>query len=155
MLRLNKENRPVFFACLAVTGLTLLLLQLWPTNTNNPPIVSTPEWSDEQSQQLVERACYDCHSHETDWPWYTNVVPAYFLLTNDVTRGREVLNFSRWEETCCTEAQIEKMAITVTKNHMPLPYYVVLHPESRLTDLERGQIVYGLMETMAGNVIQD
>ncbi|MBK8902566.1 MAG: heme-binding domain-containing protein [Anaerolineaceae bacterium] len=152
MLRLRKENRPIFFACVTAVVLTLTLLQLWPTDTTNPPVVTTPDWEDEHIQQLVERACYDCHSHETRWPWYTKVVPAYFLLAYDVQRGRDTLNFSRWEETCCTQEQIDEMAETVTKNHMPLPYYMVLHPEAYLSDVERGQLVYGLMDVMNENL---
>lgn len=152
MLRLRKENRSIFVACVTAVVLTLTLLQLWPTDTTNPAVVSAPEWPDIHTQQLVQRACYDCHSHETRWPWYTNVVPAYFLLAYDVQRGREALNFSRWDETCCTEEQIGEMAETVTKHHMPLPYYMVLHPESYLSDVERGQLVYGLMDIMKENL---
>ena len=148
MFRLRKENRSIFFACVAAFILTLLLLQLWPTDTTNPPVVSTPQWSDVYTKQLAERACFDCHSHETVWPWYTNVVPAYFLLAYDVRRGRDAFNFSKWDETCCTEDQIDRMAATITKNQMPLPYYGVLHRESYLSDVERGQLVYGLIETM-------
>lgn len=152
LLRLRKENRSIFFACVAGGMLALLLLQLWPTDTSNPPVVSTPAWDDVYTTQLAERACYDCHSHETAWPWYTKVVPAYFLLAYDVQRGRQVLNFSRWEETCCTEKQIDEMAATVTKNHMPLPYYLVLHPEARLSQVEQGHLVYGLINTMRANI---
>lgn len=151
-LRLQKENRSIFFASIAAVVLTLLLLQLWPTDTSNPPIVSTPTWDDVYTAQLAERACYDCHSHETAWPWYTKVVPAYFLLAYDVQRGRAALNFSKWEETCCTEEQIDNMAATVTKNHMPLPYYLVLHPEARLSQVEQGHLVYGLISTMNENL---
>lgn len=155
MLRLRKENRSIFFACVAAVVLTLTLLQLWPTDTTNPPVVTTPTWEDEHTQQLVERACYDCHSHETRWPWYTKVVPAYFLLAYDVQRGRAALNFSSWEETCCTKDQIDEMAETVAKNHMPLPYYMVLHPEAYLSDVERGQMIYGLMEIMNKNLDEE
>ena len=152
MLRLRKENRSIFFACITTIVLTLLLLQLWPTDTSNPPVVSSPDWSSAHAAQLAQRACYDCHSHETSWPWYTKVVPAYFLLANDVQKGRKAFNFSKWEESCCTEEQIDNMAETVNKNHMPLPYYLVLHPEALLSDVERGQLVYGLMETMNRNL---
>lgn len=155
MLRLRKENRSIFFACVAAFILTLTLLQLWPTDTSNPPVISTPQWNDEHTKQLAQRACFDCHSHVTVWPWYTKVVPAYFLLAYDVRRGREVLNFSSWKETCCTEDQIDRMAVTVTKNHMPLPYYLVLHPEASLSDIEQGQLVYGLIETMNAQLPSD
>ena len=152
MLRLRKENRGIFFACVTAVVLGFVLLQFWPTDTSNPPVVTTPAWQSERTHDLAQRACFDCHSHETDWPWYTRVVPPYFLMAHDVSRGRSALNFSEWEESCCTQAQIDDMAITVTKNHMPLPYYLVLHPEAKLSDVERGQLVYGLIQTMETNL---
>lgn len=128
--------------------LAFLLLQLWPRNHTNPPIISTPEWDQAETAVLVERACFDCHSHETVWPWYTDIVPVSSLLEYDVARGRNVYNFSDWAGNCCTEEQIERMAAIVGRDQMPPPYYVLLHPEARLTNEERGKLIYGLIATM-------
>lgn len=133
----------VFFSLLAFA-----LLQLWPRNQTNPPVVSTPEWDSRQTAVLAERACYDCHSHQTHWPWYTNIVPISSLLEHDVEAGRAVYNFSEWESDCCTREEIEQMAAIVGRKQMPPPYYTLLHPEVRLTDEERGKLIYGLIATM-------
>ncbi len=131
------------------------LLQLWPRNQTNPPIVSVPNWDSEQTAELVYRACYDCHSHETRWPWYTNIVPVSSLLEHDVAAGREVLNFSDLEAGCCTEDQIERMAAIVGRDQMPPPYYVLLHPEAQLTSEERGKLIYGLIATMENELNEE
>jgi hypothetical protein len=134
------------FALVMVTA--VILMQFWQPDTTNPPVVSEPVWDDAQTEALVRRACYDCHSNETFWPWYTRIVPFSHLLLRDVENGRAVLNFSDWDATCCGVAQMNDMAETVNKREMPLPYYLVLHPEAQLTDFERGQLVNGLLATM-------
>lgn len=131
------------------------LMQLWPLNTDNPAVRSEPDWDSEQTLLLAQRACFDCHSNETDWAWYAHIVPTGNLLVKDVQNGRRVLNFSEWEQTCCTLAQIDEMATAVNKNEMPLPYYVVLHPEADLSDVERGQLVNGLIATMENAIGQE
>lgn len=97
-------------------------------------------------------ACFDCHSNETVWPWYARIVPFGNLLEKDVLNGRKVLNFSEWEQTCCTLALQDEMAATVNKGEMPLPYYLILHPEAELSATERGELVNGLMATMDAEI---
>lgn len=124
------------------------LLQLWPRNHTNPPIVAAPEWDSVQTAELAQRACFDCHSHETRWPWYTNIVPVSSLLEHDVEDGRAAYNFSDWDAECCTQEEIERMAAIVGREQMPPTYYTMLHPEAHLTDEERGKLIYGLIATM-------
>lgn len=131
------------------------LLQLWPRNHTNPPIVSVPNWDNAQTAELVDRACFDCHSNETHWPWYTDIVPVSSLLEHDVEAGRVVLNFSDWEASCCTEEQIERMAAIVGRDQMPPPYYVLLHPEAQLSNEERGKLIYGLIATMENELDEE
>jgi hypothetical protein len=131
------------------------LLQFWPRNHTNPPVVSVPDWDNGQTAALVNRACFDCHSHDTHWPWYTDIVPVSSLLEHDVETGREVLNFSDWEASCCTEEQIERMAAIVGRDQMPPRYYVLLHPEARLSMEERGKLVYGLIATMESELDEE
>jgi hypothetical protein len=70
-------------------------IQFIPVGRSNPPVeeeILTPP----QVKTILKRACYDCHSHETKWPWYSQVAPASWLLAWDVHEGREELNFSTW-----------------------------------------------------------
>ena len=131
-----------------------LLIQLWPLELTNPPVTSEPAWNETRTQEIARRACFDCHSNETVWPWYAHIVPFGNLLETDVHKGRAVLNFSEWEATCCTAQQIDDMAETVNTGEMPLPYYVILHPEAELTDTERGDLVNGLIDMMNAQLNQ-
>lgn len=126
------------------------LLQLVPRNQTNPPRIREPQWDSARTRQLTYRACFDCHSNESVWPWYAKIAPFSMLLEQDVEKGREALNFSEWDVDCCTQAEIDAMAETVNKGQMPLPYYLLLHPEAQLTAVERGQLVNGLIATMSG-----
>jgi hypothetical protein len=143
-----QADKKILIALVLALIVALLLIQLWPLELTNPPPTSEPAWNNAGTRQLAERACFDCHSNETVWPWYAHIVPFGNLLETDVHKGRAVLNFSEWDQTCCTRQQIDDMAETVNKGDMPLPYYVILHPEAELTDTERGDLVNGLIATM-------
>ncbi|MEZ4732768.1 MAG: heme-binding domain-containing protein [Caldilineaceae bacterium] len=127
----------------------LLLIQLIPVGSRtNPPVIAEPNWDSPATRALAQRACYDCHSNETVWPWYSYVAPVSWMVVKDVIEGRQVLNFSEWtlEEQLMTEP--EEAVEQVSKNLMPLPYYILLHPAADLTDLEQGQLINGLLFTL-------
>lgn len=148
MLKDVSTDKKIVLGVLAGVAVLLVLIQLWPLELDNPPVVSTPEWDSERTREIAERACFDCHSNETVWPWYSRIVPFGNLLEKDVHDGRGVLNFSEWEQSCCTQEQVDDMAETVNTKEMPLPYYIILHPEADLTNAERGDLVNGLIATM-------
>lgn len=87
---------------------------------------------------LLTRACFDCHSSETRWPWYASVPPVSYLMHRDVTEARAALNFSEWStgagRTPIRAAGMLSAACAAVKSHiMPKPPYPYLHPESRLS----------------------
>jgi hypothetical protein len=113
---------------------------------DNPPVIQEPNWDSPRTRELANRACFDCHSNETHWPWYSRIYPMSDMLRHDVTEGRKVLNFSEWtvgHESFRPEEAVE----TVAKGQMPLPYYVILHPEADLNDAERAELINGLIAT--------
>mgnify|MGYP001580179689 FL=1 len=79
-------------AAVFVAPLLMQLLPVWLLKTN-PPVAAEPKWDSEQTRALTKRACFDCHSNETVWPWYSNVAPASWLIIFDTQRGRNELNF--------------------------------------------------------------
>jgi hypothetical protein len=87
----------------------------------------------------LRRACYDCHSNETRWPWYAFVPPASWLVTHDVREGRGHLNFSRWGEYNALDRAdlLDEACELVTEEEMPLPQYLLLHGDARLSESER------------------
>jgi hypothetical protein len=116
----------------------LLLAQLVPVDRGRPPVegeVPAPP----ELRALLERSCYDCHSHETVWPWYGYVAPFSWLLAWDVREAREELNLSTWNRYSAKKQakKREEMWEEVDHGHMPLWYYLPLHPEARLSDADR------------------
>jgi len=63
----------------------------------NPPATGEPPWNSPQTRELIRRACFDCHSNGTVWPWYSNIAPVSWLVRRDVNGGRSHLNFTEWE----------------------------------------------------------
>ena len=87
---------------------------------------------------LLRRACYDCHSHDTRWPWYSRIAPVSWLVVNDVDIGRQHLNFSIWGGYHRFERAdlLDKSCELVSQGTMPLRSYVWMHPNARLGQRE-------------------
>jgi hypothetical protein len=97
----------------------------------------------EDVKALLVRACFDCHSSQTVWPWYSNIAPVSWLVTGDVKKGRKHLNFSEWEgypegkRTVKLEAVIQE----VDKETMPPEIYFAMHKDAVLSRQERDRII--------------
>lgn len=89
----------------------------------------------------LRRACYDCHSNETAWPWYSHVAPVGWLVRQHVAEGRKQLNFSEWllaGETGFNDwSGFEKICTEVRSGSMPMADYVRLHSEAELSEADR------------------
>jgi hypothetical protein len=118
-----------------------ILLQLVPYSRNhtNPPVVKEPAWDSQATRALAKRACFDCHSNETTWPWYSNIAPISWLTQNDVEEGRSRMNFSD-----CRRERGDEAAELILSGEMPLAKYTLMHPEARLTPAEREALAQGL-----------
>lgn len=132
-------------ATLLATGFGLL--QLIPTPAgSNPPV--KPGHSIEahlplphEIRNVFDRACRDCHSNTTRWPWYGRIAPMSWLLARDVTKARQVMNLSDWPATAgrtptLTAATLLAACAGVESGRMPLAGYRKLHPNSRLNPAE-------------------
>ena len=113
----------------------------------NPPVVAEPTWNSPETRALVVDACFDCHSNETVWPWYSNVAPFSWLVQRDIEEGREELNFSEWTG----EAEGEDAAETVIEGSMPPDAYTILHPKARLSEEQKARLVDGLNRTFGSD----
>lgn len=117
----------------------LLVIQLVPygRDHSNPPVRAEPAWPSPEVRALAVRACFDCHSNETKWPWYSNVAPASWLVSNHVEEGRHELNFSEFDRP---QKHAKDAAEELEEGEMPLPGYVALHADAKLTDAEKQQL---------------
>jgi hypothetical protein len=138
---------------LAKIGLALLalfvLLQLVPYGRghDNPPVSGEPPWDAPRTRALFMRACGDCHSHSTEWPWYSHVAPVSWLVAHDVEEAREHFNVSTWDRG---PGDADEAAHEYEEGEMPLWFYVPLHPEAKLAAEERDQLLAGLRATFGG-----
>ncbi len=122
-----------------LVGLGLFLaIQLVPVERSNPPVLAEVP-APPEVREVIERACYDCHSHETRWPWYAQLAPASWLLAYDVAEAREHMNFSDWKQYDEDEQRdlVEEAWEEVEEGEMPPWFYLPLHPEARLSDADR------------------
>ncbi len=97
---------------------------------------------DAETLAILRRACENCHSQQTVWPWYSHVAPISWLLARDVQQARLHMNLSRWNDYS-TDDQLRLLSAigsAVRNREMPVQRYLLLHPEARLTDAERQQI---------------
>jgi Haem-binding domain len=97
---------------------------------------------DPETLALIQRACQNCHSQNTRWPWYSHVAPVSWLLARDVQQARSHMNLSQWQDYSTDDRLRLLSAIgSAARNHvMPPQRYLLLHPEARLSDLERQQL---------------
>ncbi|MFK7802548.1 MAG: heme-binding domain-containing protein [Anaerolineae bacterium] len=118
---------------------------LIPVDRANPPVGREINWVSAESADLARRACYDCHSNETVWPWYSYVSPISFRIADHVEHGRRHLNFSEWDQPQDTHDLIE----VIENGEMPLSDYLRQHPEADLTEAEKAILIAGIKETLA------
>lgn len=143
---MKKRSKKIFGTVLGAGLALLLLIQAVPYGRDhqNPPVVQEPTWDSPATKEMATRACYDCHSNETIWPWYSNVAPMSWLVQRDVDKGRSKLNFSDLQ---AAGDEIEELGEVVLEGEMPKPIYLPTHPEARLTQAERNQLAQGFANT--------
>ena len=120
----------------------LLLAQLIRPERTNPDFDSALEIKlDETIKPLIVNACYDCHSFETTWPWYSNIFPMSYTIAKHVRGGRHMLNFSLWQELNDEEQKesLRKIRGSVVSS-MPLLHYTMAHEKAQLSNEEREMI---------------
>jgi len=114
---------------------------------SDPPVRQEPPWDSEQTRAMVVDACYDCHSNQTAWPWYSHLAPTSWLVQRDIDGGREKLNFSEWDSP---QEEAQEAAEAVQEGTMPPWQYRLLHSSARLSSSERQALVQGLAATFGG-----
>lgn len=131
---MKKTYRNIFFAILAI----IVLIQIIPVDRSNPQseaeIIATSD-----VKTILENSCYDCHSNQTNWPWYSYIAPVSWLVSKDVHDGRKHLNFSNWENLS-TEKKADKLDEIweyVSKGEMPMPIYTFMHPSAKLSNEQK------------------
>jgi hypothetical protein len=136
-----------------ILGLVLVVvavgLQMMPRGhrRTNPISSGEPAWDTPRTRELFVRACSDCHSNDTRWPWYSHVAPMSWYVIDHVEEGRARFNVSRWTDAMAEEAREARKEIE--RGKMPLPSYLWAHREARLSAAEKAELARGLDRTFA------
>jgi len=128
----NLRNAAIVFA-IVVVGIQFVSIRA--TNPNSTGEIAT----EPEIAAILERSCYDCHSNETDWPWYGHVAPVSWWIVHHVDEAREEMNFSEWDKFTELQQQSLRRQIwrQVEGGHMPLPDYLRLHKEAKLSETDK------------------
>jgi Haem-binding domain len=131
---------------LGIVGL-FALVQLIPYGRthSNPRVVEEPKWASPRTRELAVRACFNCHSNETKWPWYADIAPFSWVVQKDVEDARSVINFSEWNRTYDLA---NESGPSVIRGDMPPYKYRMAHPEAELTADEKLELARGLNATV-------
>jgi len=124
-----------------VVFLILLGIQFIPINKTNP-IITQDIQAPAEVKNILRNSCYNCHSNETKWPWYSNFAPISWMVINDVNDARKKMNFSTWNKISFEKKEelMKDIWDEIRQEDMPLTLYTYIHPESKLDLLQKNII---------------
>lgn len=123
-------------------------IQLAPVNRSNPRVLREVKWDSPETRVLAKRACFNCHSNETVWPWYSRVAPISWRVAGHVTEARSKLNFSSWHYP---NEDFDEITEVLEKGEMPLWDYLLVHGNAKLSPAETARLLEGLKATFAAD----
>ncbi|MDD2383424.1 MAG: heme-binding domain-containing protein [Sulfurospirillaceae bacterium] len=120
-------------------GIFVLMQFIRPDFTNRAVDEKMALHADEKVMSVLKKACYDCHSDETKYPWTQNIAPASWVIADHVKEGRIALNFSQWEtiDTKLKTTRLKRAQQLVSNGLMPIPSYTMIHKEAKLNQDEK------------------
>ena len=147
---MSRRTRNIILGILGLGIIVFVIFQIIPAGSinadfaspGNPPVTYEIKWDSPETEKLARAACFDCHSNETRYPWYSNIAPVAWLVNHDINEARRKMNFSIGSKLFSD--QMEKQ---IESGAMPKPYYLPLHPEANLTDAQKKQLIDGLIAT--------
>lgn len=127
---------------LAALTVFFVVIQFVPADVGTNPAVETDIGAPPEIDAILRRSCYDCHSFETRWPWYSHVAPSSWLLARDVKEGRHHFNLSTWNQYNSSRRAkiIREMWDEVDQGDMPPWFYLPMHPDARLSDEDKAKL---------------
>jgi hypothetical protein len=124
-------------------AVVFIAVQLVHPDRPNPPVqgdLSAPP----AVKDAIVRACYDCHSNQTRWPWYSAVAPVSWWIHYEVKEGRNRMNFSSWTDYTSDpgseDRKLDEIARLTASGSMPPWYYLAMHPTAHLSEADRTAI---------------
>ncbi|GAB2544941.1 heme-binding domain-containing protein [Rufibacter soli] len=126
----------------------LVLIQFIKVDTTNPPVDKAKDFitlknPPQQVTGILKASCYDCHSNETTYPWYTSVAPFSWWIKDHINEGRRKLNFSEYGDLPAKRAKhkLDESYEMVAEGEMPLTSYTLLHRDAALSDTQKQELL--------------
>ena len=141
---MKKPLRTSLVAAVMVLGVASLLVHPFGAVRAHAPVgpLLTSAVVDTETVRILQRSCQNCHSQNTDWPWYSYIAPVSWLIENDVWQARSHMNLSGWDRYSVVKRQelLSELAAAVRSRQMPPPRYTLLHSDAKLSDVELDRI---------------
>ncbi len=134
--------------------ISLVIIQFIPSSFSrtNPPITGEPAWDAPATRATFMKACGDCHSNETVYPWYSQIAPVSLLIEDDIRDGRRHFNISEWDKSAHGG---DDAAEEVQKGSMPIGLYLLMHSEANLNAADKTKFAEGLQRTFRASSEND
>lgn len=130
---------------IVIVVLLMVAVGVMATDHSNPPVTYEINWDSPKTEALARTACYDCHSNETVWPWYSYIAPFSLFTGKHVVDGRQKLNFSTGRGV-----EAREMIQQIQRGTMPETSYILFHPEANLSQADKDALIAGLEATFPG-----
>jgi hypothetical protein len=153
-------KKPIKFSLVLILAIMIIIQFIGnklPDNSNDlSKDFALTENAPEEVKAILSKACYDCHSNQTIYPWYSYVAPVSWLVIKDVKEGRAELNFSEWSDQSKRRKIkiLNEMAEEIEDKKMPLPVYTITHRDAKLSDAEIATIT-AWTKSVSGRILGD
>jgi hypothetical protein len=153
--------KPKLKTALMILVGVLLLSQFLPIDRSVPEVGAEQDFlnvvnAPPAMAQLIKSACYDCHSYETEYPWYANISPLSFWIQGHIKGARQHLNFSEWTSYPAEKAahKLEECFEEVEERNMPMKSFTWLHPEAKMDDIQVSALAQWFQQTYRSTTAQ-
>ncbi len=143
-----KKKRVSFKKIVIMLMVILVFIQIFRIDKTNPPVKPESDFINVKHPpagitNILKTSCYDCHSNETVYPWYTNIAPVSWWLKNHINEGRHHLNFSDWANynSKKSDHKLEECVEMLQKSEMPLSSYTFIHRDASLNEDQRHALI--------------
>lgn len=155
---MKRISRKILLALL----IAVLAIQFFQIDKSNPTVDTAVDFitmtqPPQQLAPLLKDVCYDCHSNQSTYPWYTYIQPVGWWVRKHILDAREELNFSSWGTYNArrVDKKLEEMAEEVQEGEMPLPSYTWMHAKARLSDAQRAEFADWVQSLRNANGVKD
>jgi hypothetical protein len=143
-MRLRRDMKRIIKWVILGLVIAFAALQLVQPAHTNPPVKTDflkATAAPPDVAAMFRTSCYDCHSDETRWPWYSHIAPMSWQVVQDVNHGRRHVNLSEWPDNPdLARKKIGDMSDAIDDGDMPLPKYTLIHKDARLTSQQRDEL---------------